>query len=148
MEVENSLFRDRGNPLTHLTEENSQYHMVYPSRFLSLCLSIYYYNHSFPLFRVIPDIVSHTSSSGSNLCPDPADSDHGEGLEEVIPLPPQVIERNRLSEAEIRSLPRFTNYSPGKPSKVLKQCSPMNSLVYTLPSGPVSEESTSQSDRR
>ena len=34
------------------------------------------------------------------------------------PLPVQVIERNRLSVAEIRALPRFRDYSPGAPSKV------------------------------
>ena len=35
------------------------------------------------------------------------------------PLPVQVIERNRLSMAEIRALPRFRDYSPGTPSKVI-----------------------------
>ena len=39
------------------------------------------------------------------------------------PLPLQVIERNRLTLAEILALPRFGDYSPGEPSKVrLNSC--------------------------
>lgn len=34
------------------------------------------------------------------------------------PLPVQVIERNRLTVAEILALPRFHDYTPGHPSKV------------------------------
>lgn len=34
MEVEKSLFQHLGNPLTHLTVEDSQHHVLYPSRFL------------------------------------------------------------------------------------------------------------------
>ena len=34
------------------------------------------------------------------------------------PLPVQVIERNRLSVAEIQALPKFRDYSPGIPNKV------------------------------
>ena len=34
------------------------------------------------------------------------------------PLPVQIIERNRLSVAEIRALPRFKDYSPGTPNEV------------------------------
>lgn len=37
---------------------------------------------------------------------------------DVPPLPIQVIERNRLTEMEIRALPRFKDYTPGTPSKV------------------------------
>ena len=36
----------------------------------------------------------------------------------IPPLPVQVIERNRLSLAEILALPRFRDYTPGEPSKV------------------------------
>ncbi len=36
----------------------------------------------------------------------------------VPPLPIQVIERNRLSEAEIAALPRFKDHTPGEPSEV------------------------------
>lgn len=36
----------------------------------------------------------------------------------VIPLPAQIIERNRFTEAEIRALPRFKSYTPGFPNKV------------------------------
>ena len=35
-----------------------------------------------------------------------------------LPLPVQVIERNRLTLAEILTLPRFRGYRPGEPSKV------------------------------
>ena len=35
-----------------------------------------------------------------------------------LPLPLQVVERNRLSVAEIRALPRFKDYSAGEPSNV------------------------------
>ena len=35
-----------------------------------------------------------------------------------LPLPVQVIERNRLTLAEILTLPRFRDYRPGEPSKV------------------------------
>ena len=41
----------------------------------------------------------------------------GSGVE-VSPLPAQVVERNRLTVAEIRTLPRFVDYSPGIPSRV------------------------------
>ena len=34
------------------------------------------------------------------------------------PLPVEVIERNRLTLAEILTLPRFRDYKPGEPSKV------------------------------
>ena len=37
---------------------------------------------------------------------------------EVMALPVEVIQRNRLSEEEIRLLPRFSDYSPGHPSNV------------------------------
>ena len=40
------------------------------------------------------------------------------GRHPIEPLPIQVIERNRLSVAEIRALPRFKDYSPGVPTKV------------------------------
>ena len=43
----------------------------------------------------------------------PEDSSH-----DVLPLPVQVIERNRLTEMEIRALPRFKDYTHGTPSKV------------------------------
>lgn len=36
------------------------------------------------------------------------------------PLPVEVIERNRLTLAEILVLPRFRDYTPGEPSKVGK----------------------------
>ena len=40
------------------------------------------------------------------------------GQERATPLPIQVIERNRLSEAEIAALPRFKGHNPGEPSEV------------------------------
>lgn len=41
------------------------------------------------------------------------------GVEEGVPaLPLQLMQRNRLSVDQIRQLPRFKNYSPGKPSCV------------------------------
>ena len=36
----------------------------------------------------------------------------------VPPLPLEVIERNRLTVAEIRALPRFKDHTPGEPNKV------------------------------
>ena len=36
----------------------------------------------------------------------------------VQPLPREVVARNRLTEAEIRALPRFRRYSTGEPTKV------------------------------
>ena len=41
-----------------------------------------------------------------------------ESSHDVLPLPVQVIERNRLTEMEIRALPRFKDYTHGTPSKV------------------------------
>eukprot|EP00731_Ephydatia_muelleri_P030884 Em0022g398a len=37
----------------------------------------------------------------------------------VQPLPPQVIERHRLTVEQLKALPRFRDYCPGEPSKVL-----------------------------
>ena len=73
--------------------------------------------HYASLHRVIPNISSPSETdlakSGGN------DSLPENGCQQgIIFLPPQVIERNRLSEAEIRALPRFNKYSPGEPSKV------------------------------
>ena len=45
--------------------------------------------------------------------------DHTHVAEGPVQLPIQVIERNRLTEAEIRALPRFRNYQPGPPTKVM-----------------------------
>ncbi|KAL5460384.1 hypothetical protein EMCRGX_G033830 [Ephydatia muelleri] len=36
-----------------------------------------------------------------------------------VPLPPQVIERHRLTVEQLKALPRFRDYCPGEPSKVL-----------------------------
>ena len=42
----------------------------------------------------------------------------GAAADMPLPLPVQVIERNRLTLAEILTLPRFRDYRPGEPSKV------------------------------
>ena len=47
--------------------------------------------------------------------------------EDVPALPLQLIERNRLSTEQIKQLPRFKNYSPGKPTSV----SPSSSLYMS-----------------
>ncbi len=47
------------------------------------------------------------------------DHTHVAVAEVPVQLPVQVIERNRLTEAEIRALPRFRNYQPGPPTKVM-----------------------------
>lgn len=46
-----------------------------------------------------------------------------------LPLPVQVIERNRLTLAEILTLPRFRDYRPGEPSKVRDIASGNSSLA-------------------
>lgn len=89
------------------------------------------------LFSVIP---ATSSSTGETTPPQGEDSDsvpggddtedtaprrkHAEDRQDVVsrcdiaPLPVEVLERNRLSAAEIRAVPRFTNYAQGEPSKV------------------------------
>jgi hypothetical protein len=42
----------------------------------------------------------------------------GKGVEIPDPLPVQVLERNRLSETEIKAIPRFADYTPGEPNRV------------------------------
>lgn len=37
----------------------------------------------------------------------------------IEPLPLQVIYRHKLSDDEIKALPRFTNHKPGEPSNIL-----------------------------
>ena len=44
--------------------------------------------------------------------------DDDDEVRDIPPLPLEVLERNSLSEAEIRALPRFADYTPGEPSKV------------------------------
>lgn len=137
MEVENSLFRYQGNPLTHLTVEDHEHHVVYPSKYtwsppLSSSLEVVC------CFSVIP---ATSSSTGETTPPQREDSDSvpgGDDTEDtaprrphaeedrqdlvsrcaIAPLPVEVLERNRLSAAEIRAVPRFTNYAQGEPSKV------------------------------
>jgi len=36
----------------------------------------------------------------------------------ALPLPIQVLERNKITVAEIRALPRFRGYSAGEPNNV------------------------------
>lgn len=65
-----------------------------------------------------------------------------EGHERVTPLPIQVIERNRLSKAELAALPRFKGHDPGEPSEVsieLKKILEVY-LLSLLPAGLVSKE--------
>ncbi len=66
---------------------------------------------------VVPD------SDDSNSSPTPPEVDvsssaSAAGEEEAPPLPLQVVERSRLSEGEIKAIPKFKDYSPGEPSKV------------------------------
>lgn len=87
------------------------------------------------LLRVIPtasssatqeDAVLAERSRGQNIAQeDPVlaaeDGTKGRddtGGQDIPPLPLEVLERNRLSETEIRAIPRFANYTPGEPSKV------------------------------
>lgn len=80
----------------------------------------------FSSFRVIP-----AASSSSRLPREEKDlegedevavvgGDMGcsDAAQDVTPLPLQVLERNRLTEVEIRAMPKFSSYSPGNPSKV------------------------------
>lgn len=54
-------------------------------------------------------------SSAQDIGEGSSAQDIGEGSN-IASLPPQVIERNRWSDSEIRD--KFKNYSPGEPSKV------------------------------
>ncbi|XP_064404701.1 RNA-binding protein 41-like isoform X2 [Halichondria panicea] len=96
MEVERSLFRgsDGGNSLDHLTREErgGTHKTAYP--------------------KSIMPVSSEQESPAHSV-------DHTHVAEGPVQLPIQVIERNRLTEAEIRALPRFRNYQPGPPTKVL-----------------------------
>lgn len=72
---------------------------------------------------MIPDTSSPlapTCSESKFSSSDGSVDDEGtsDGRAEVTPLPIQVIERNRLSAAEIAALPRFKGHSVGDPSQV------------------------------
>ena len=55
-----------------------------------------------------------------------------------LPLPVQVIERNRLTLAEILTLPRFRDYRPGEPSKVRDSLRDLSLAVGEVASFPAS----------
>ena len=64
------------------------------------------------------DKNKNSDSSFDNGDDDKTAPPHPPAKVEVNPLPPQVIERHRLTECEIRALPRFHKYTPGSPSPV------------------------------
>ena len=75
---------------------------------------------------MIPDKTSSSSTNTKVLDDEGTVSGAGGGAGAAAtvtapdPLPVQIIERNRLSVAEIRALPRFRDYRPGVPNKVLQ----------------------------
>lgn len=69
-------------------------------------------------YSVIPSGASHPTDSSITSSAKCGEVCGEEDATTIIPLPSQVVERNRLSETEIRALPKFSNYSPGEPSKV------------------------------
>lgn len=100
MEVERSLFRESstGKELRHLTVQDSgkRNQMAYPA-------------------KIMP---GRKQASGDTESEEEEEEEKGEGGV-VQPLPREVVARNRLTEAEIRALPRFRRYSTGEPTKVL-----------------------------
>ncbi len=59
------------------------------------------------------------------------DSGYSSGC--VFTLPSQVVERNRLTVAEICTLPRFRDYCAGEPSSVRQDASSIISILYSSP---------------
>ncbi|XP_061454749.1 RNA-binding protein 41 [Rhineura floridana] len=76
-------------------------------------------------------LPSPPSGLGSSCCVPPGSPPKPQGpapqpasgpvmvTEPVEFVPEEEIQKNRLSEEEIRKIPRFSSYSPGKPSEVL-----------------------------
>ena len=68
-----------------------------------------------------------------------AEKGKGEG---VPALPLQLIQRNRLSTEQIKQLPRFKDYSPGRPTSVSPSSLPSDG-VTGCPAGAVHQEPSS-----
>ena len=153
MEVERSLFRETssGNPLQHLTVEDHQHAVLFPKRYWSL-MRVNPDNHDIDCGAAATVIKFDTSQLLCSVIPDKSSVSEGvtagagvrkELEKEAVatsssilapePLPIQIIERNRLSVAEIRALPRFRDYSPGVPNKVSGNKGVMTSPPHPLP---------------
>lgn len=65
-----------------------------------------------------PDQRGNKSVSGTATTISGEEDGEVETAAQVLPLPLEVIERNRRTVAEIRALPRFKDYTPGEPNKV------------------------------
>ena len=97
--------------------------MAYPSEYVKLCESLVLVSglnlFITTVYRIMPTVSDGkdkevaTKASQSAVVPN-----EGVAAAMPLPLPVQVIERNRLTLAEILTLPRFRDYRSGEPSKV------------------------------
>ena len=97
--------------------------MAYPSEYVKLCESLVLVSglnlFIATVYRIMPTVSDGkdkevaTKASQSAVVPN-----EGVAAAMPLPLPVQVIERNRLTLAEILTLPRFRDYRSGEPSKV------------------------------
>ena len=104
--------------------------MAYPSEYVILYVSLVSVSglNFVALFITIVYRIMPTASDGKDhetIVTTKVDTSQsavvpngGEAADMPLPLPVQVIERNRLTLAEILTLPRFQDYRPGEPSKV------------------------------
>ena len=78
-----------------------------------------------------------------------SEEDRGEsvGTGTAVPaLPVQLFQRNRLTNDQIKQLPRFHDYSPGQPSSVCEGCGLLYMIVW-LVAGALYQEPSSQGHR-
>ena len=104
--------------------------MAYPSEYVILYVSLVSVSglNFVALFITIVYRIMPTASDGKDretIVTTKVDASQsavvpngGAAADMPLPLPVQVIERNRLTLAEILTLPRFRDYRPGEPSKV------------------------------
>lgn len=99
--------------------------MAYPSEYVKLCESLVSVSRlNFliclsPLYRIMPTASGEKDKEvATRASQSPVVPNEGAAAAMPLPLPVQVIERNRLTLAEILTLPKFRDYRSGEPSKV------------------------------
>ncbi|XP_063169365.1 RNA-binding protein 41 isoform X2 [Candoia aspera] len=131
MEIENALFQgtDRHSFLRMLYRQDEAWPKVAPETGPMAQLDVVYRELlSKPLpGQRLPELLWPSQKAPESSCPaPPASPTAAPGApgpivvtEPVACVPEEEILRSRLSKEEICSIPRFSSYSPGEPSKVL-----------------------------